>query len=87
MFETGMGIAVAAGLRESRDELDFSRRRVLSAAQSVPGGRSSGWLGPAAHAYRHSLVLLDRDLQEVAELLRSASDLTSAALYQLGDHD
>jgi hypothetical protein len=87
MFATGMELALAAGLRESRDELDFSRRRVLSAAQLVPGGHSSGWLGPAALAYRHSLTLVDHDLQAAAELLRSASDLTSAALYELGDHD
>ena len=87
MFETGTSVGLAAGLRESRDELDLARRRVTGAAHAVPSGHSSGWLGPAGWAYRQSVALLDREVQEAAELLRSASDLTSAALYELGHSD
>jgi hypothetical protein len=94
MVDLGSLSAVAA-LRESLDELDFARRRVasaaqtgpISAAQSAPFGGASGWVGPAGWAYRRALTLLGRDLDAVEELLRSASDLTSAALYQLGHGD
>jgi hypothetical protein len=87
MYELGMQSVVAAELRESRDELDFALRRVACAEQSAPDGNSSGWVGPAGWAYRRALALLDRDLHAAAELLRSASDLTSAALWQLGHDD
>lgn len=87
MFEPGTRPVVAAELRTSRDDLDFARRRVASAARSAPDGNSSGWAGPAGWAYRRALALLERDLDAAAELLRSASDLTSAALYQLGHGD
>jgi hypothetical protein len=87
MFELGTQSALAADLRASRDELDFARRRVASACQLAPDGRSSGWVGPAGWAYRRALALVQRDLGAAAELLRSASDLTSAALYQLGQGD
>jgi hypothetical protein len=85
MFELATQTVVAAELRESRAELDFARHRV--AAQSAPDGGSSGWVGPAGWAYRRALALLSRDLDAAVELLRSASELTSAALYQLGHDD
>ena len=87
MFELEAQSAIVAELRASRDELDSARHRVTSARQSAPDGNSSGWNGPAGWAYRRVLTLLDRDLDGAAELLRSASDLTSAALYQLGHGD
>jgi hypothetical protein len=87
MFELGSQSVIAAELRTSRDELDLARRRVSSASQSAPDGNSTGWVGPAGWAYQHALALLDRDLDAAADLLRAASDLTSAALYQLGHGD
>jgi hypothetical protein len=87
MFELGTQSVIADELRASRDELDLARRRVTGARRTAPAGNSSGWVGPAAWAYRRSLALLDRDLDASADLLRAASDLTSAALFQLGHGD
>jgi hypothetical protein len=87
MFELETGPALAVRLRESRDELDFARHRVTGAAQVAPHHEPSGWKGPAAWAYQRSLVLLNRDLDAAVALLRSASDLTSAAIHELGQGD
>jgi hypothetical protein len=87
MFELGTGPALAVKLRESRDELDFARHRVTGAVQIAPHREPSGWNGPAGWAYQRSLALLNRDLDAAVALLRSASDLTSAAIYELGQSD
>jgi hypothetical protein len=78
---------IVAELRESKDELDFARHRVTSAAQLAPTRNPSGWSGPAGWAYQRSLALVNRDLDAAVELLRSASNLTSAAISQLGYSD
>ena len=87
MFEWGTQSTLAGELLISRDDLDSARRRVASARQSAPDGGLSGWVGPAGWAYRRALALLDHDLDAAMDLLRSASDLTAAALYQLGHGD
>ena len=87
MFEPGSAIALAAELREGRDQLTVVRHRVIAAAQSVPGSSQHGWVGPAGEAYHRSLELLRREVSAAAELLRSASDLTTAALFELGQRD
>jgi hypothetical protein len=87
MFELGTASVLVAKLRESRDELDSVRHRVTGAAQIAPHSDASGWSGPAGWAYQRSLELMNRDLDAAVGMLRSASDLTSLAIYELGQGD
>ncbi|HMH58927.1 MAG TPA: hypothetical protein VK537_07080 [Galbitalea sp.] len=87
MFEQETASVLVAKLRESKDELDFVRHRATGAAQVAPHRDASGWSGPAGWAYQRSLALLNRDLDTAVAMLRSASNLTSAAIYQLGQGD
>jgi hypothetical protein len=83
-MEPNAHAAVAARLTEARNELVALRARVVSAAQDTPRGNADGWEGIAAIAYGISLHLLFRDLEIAEQLLRSATDLTTAALYEMG---
>ena len=87
MFDETTGFAVAAGLRETRDRLTSARQRLNGVAHSVPRPDASGWSGPAGWAYQHSLALVAREVEAAVELLRSASDLTGAALYEVSHGD
>ena len=86
MVELGTTAALAVQLEESREQLAAISRRVAEAAQSAPRGEAGRWEGAAAKAYQHALERLSRELEGAQELLRSATDLTTAALYEVGAH-
>jgi uncharacterized protein YukE len=79
-------VTVAADLEQARTQLAAISHRVEAAAAAAPRHDASGWEGPAAWAYQHSLDRLSRDLETAQELLRSAADLTAAALFEIGAH-
>lgn len=78
--------AVAIELEQARDRLRVVAGRVADAAQSAPHRDASGWDGLAAHAYQASLDRLTRELEGAQELLRSATDLLGAAVFELAGH-
>lgn len=86
MFELGGTVAVSAELEQARDQLHSISRRVEEAAHAAPHRDASGWDGLAAWAYQRSLDQLSRELEVAQELLRSATDLTAAALFEVGGH-
>lgn len=86
MLDTGGTAAVAAQLEQARERLTTISRRVEEAVQSAPRRDASGWSGLAAWAYQRSLDQLSRELQVATELLRSATDLTSLALFEASGH-
>ena len=86
MFETEGAAAVSAELEEARRQLSTISRRVAEAAMAAPRRDASGWSGLAAWAYQRSLDELSRELQVAQELLRSATDLTTVAVFELGGH-
>jgi uncharacterized protein YukE len=86
MMELAGAIAVATEIEQARDRLRLISGRVADAAHSAPRRNASGWDGPAASAYQGSLDRLSRELEGVQELLRSATDLMGAALFELGGH-
>jgi hypothetical protein len=86
MFEQGGSASVAQELAQARDQLDYLRQRVSEAAAHAPHHDASGWSGLAAFAYQHALDALGRELAAATELLRSAADLASAAVWELGGH-
>jgi hypothetical protein len=78
------GGTVPAQLGAARDELNHIRHRLVLAEERLPAREASGWEGAAAIAYRLARASLLRELEVAGELLRSASDLTSAALVEVG---
>ena len=86
MVELGGTAAVSAELEQARAQLRAISRRVAAAAHAAPRPETSGWQGLAAWAYQRSLEELVRELEVAQQLLRSATDLTDAALYELGGH-
>jgi hypothetical protein len=86
MFEVAGTAAVSAELEQAMHQLRSISGRVDSAARAAPHRDASGWDGPAAWAYQRSLDQLARDLETTRELLRSATDLTELALFELGAH-
>lgn len=86
MVELAGALAVATELEQARDRIRLISGRVADAAQSAPRRDASGWDGPAASAYQGALDRLARELEGVQELLRSATDLLGAALFELGGH-
>ena len=86
MFELGGIASVVAQLEQAREQLTAISRRVAVAAHAAPRRDASGWAGLAAEAYQRSLDQLARELEVAQELLRSATDLTEAALFEVGGH-
>jgi uncharacterized protein YukE len=86
MFELSAAAGVSVELEQARRQLRSIAGRVEDAARSAPRRDASGWDGPAAHAYQHALDQLGRELASGQELLRSATDLVGAALFELGGH-
>ena len=86
MFELDGAAAVTTELGLALDQLRAISGRVAAAATSAPRRDASGWDGLAAWAYQRSLDELSRDLDTARELLRSATDLTALALFELGGH-
>ena len=86
MFELRGSALVASDLADARDQLVYLRQRVVDAASRSPHRDPSGWNGIAAFAYQRSLDALGRELAVAAELLRSAADLASVAVWELGGH-
>jgi hypothetical protein len=86
MMELAGAVAVATELEQARDRLRLVAGRVADAAHAAPRHDASGWDGPAASAYQGSLDRLSRELEGVQELLRSATDLLGAAVFELGGH-
>lgn len=84
MFELGETAAVLTELEHARDQLRSVTHRVAEAALAAPRRDASGWDGLAAWAYQVSLDRLGRDLDVAGELLRSATDLTALAVFELG---
>jgi uncharacterized protein YukE len=78
--------AVSAELAQAIDQLRSISARVAAAALAAPRVDASGWDGFAAWAYQRALDQLSRDLETTRELLRSATDLTALALFELGGH-
>ena len=85
-MELASAVAVATEIEQARDRLRLIAGRVSAAAQSAPHRDASGWDGPAAVAYQGALDRLTHDLSGAQELLRSATDLLGAALFELGGH-
>ena len=86
MFELDGGAEVCAELEQAVRQLRSISGRVADAAIAAPRRDASGWDGLAAWAYQRSLDELARDLEVAGELLRSATDLTTAALFEVGGH-
>jgi uncharacterized protein YukE len=86
MVDLGGSASVAAELEHARMQLSGISRRVAEAAAAAPRRDASGWDGLAAWAYQHSLDRLSRDLEAAQALLRSATDLTAVALWEVGGH-
>lgn len=86
MVELAGIAAVSAELEQTLDQLRSISRRVADAAVAAPRRDASGWDGLAAWAYQRSLDRLAQDLEVARELLRSATDLTAVALFELGGH-
>jgi hypothetical protein len=86
MFEFEGAAALSAELDEARHQLSAISCRVADAALIAPQRDASGWSGLAAWAYQRSLDELSHELQVAQELLRSATDLTTAAVFELGGH-
>jgi hypothetical protein len=86
MFGLGDTVAVSAQLEQARDQLHTISRRVAEAVQAAPRRDASGWDGLTAWAYQRSLDELSRELAIAQELLRSATDLTTAAIFEVGGH-
>jgi uncharacterized protein YukE len=86
MWELAGAAGVSATLEQARHQLRSIAGRVADAAQSAPHREASGWDGFAARAYQHQLDQLGRELEGAQELLRSATDLVGAALFELGGH-
>jgi hypothetical protein len=80
-------VALAARLAHARDRIVVLRQRVAEAESQAPRRQATGWDGPAALAYQLSLDLLRYELTVAAELLRSAADLMSAAVWELGSDE
>ena len=78
--------SVTIELTQARDELRLVANRVAQASDEAPRRDASGWSGPASAAYQRGLDQLRRDIGAAHELLRSAIDLTNAALFELGGH-
>jgi transposase len=87
MLDEATGFAIAGELRQTRDRLTFAGHRLVGTAESAPRPDASGWAGPAGWAYQHALAVVAREVEAAVELLRSAADLTSAALYEMGQGD
>jgi hypothetical protein len=87
MFEGASEFAIAADLRQTRERLTIARHRLVDTVALAPRPDASGWSGPAGWAYQHALAALARELEAALELLRSAADLTAAALYEVGQGD
>jgi hypothetical protein len=82
-----MGTAAAGGqLALARDQLVILRQRVASAASGAPHRDASDWKGTAAFAYQRSLDALAHELAVATELLRSAANLATAAVWEMGGH-
>lgn len=86
MAEIGEPLAVVMRLERAKDQLIASSQRVAEAAQAAPRHDASGWQGFAAQAYQHSLDQLSRELEGAQQLLRSATGLTAAALFEVAGH-
>ena len=86
MFELDGTAAVSAELEQAVHQLRSISRRVADVSIAAPRRDASGWDGLAAWAYQRSLDDLSRDLEVAEELLRSATDLTTAALFEVGGH-
>ena len=86
VFEIGNSVAVMAELEQAREQLRSISHRVAEAALAAPRHDASGWHGFAAWAYQRALDQLTRELDVAGELLRSAIDLTGAAVFELGGH-
>jgi uncharacterized protein YukE len=82
-----MGVAaVSAELEVARRELRAVATRLERVAAEAPHRSSGNWHGLAAEAYAAAVGGLTREIGAGQELLRSATDLLSAALYELGGH-
>jgi uncharacterized protein YukE len=77
---------LAAELEQAVDQLHVISRRVADAGAAAPSRDASGWNGLAAWAYQQALDELSHDLETAQALLRSATDLTAAALFEVGGH-
>ena len=86
MSELDGAAAVAAELAQAIDQLRSISARVADAAVAAPRVDASGWDGLAAWAYQRALDQLARDLETTRELLRSGTDLTELALFELSGH-
>jgi hypothetical protein len=86
MVESAGTTAAEGQLALARDQLVILRQRVASAASRAPHRDASGWNGVAAFAYQRSLDALAQELAGATELLRSAADLASAAVWEMGGH-
>jgi uncharacterized protein YukE len=86
MFELAASAGVTAELEQARSQLRSIAGRVADAGESAPHRDASGWDGLAAHAYQRSLDQLGREIEAAQQLLRSATDLVGAALFELGGH-
>jgi uncharacterized protein YukE len=78
--------ALSVELAEARDQLRLVAARIAEAATTAPRREASGWNGPAADAYQRALDQLARELEAVQQLVRSATDLMSSAVFELAGH-
>ncbi len=75
--------ALRLGLEAQQAELAALLPRVVATADAVPGVDASGWAGPASLAYQNAMTGLQRECAGAVELVRWASELNVAALYEL----
>jgi uncharacterized protein YukE len=78
--------ALSVELAQTRDQLRLIAARIAEAATSAPRREASGWNGLAADAYQRALDQLARELEATQQLVRSATDLMGAAVFELGGH-
>jgi hypothetical protein len=70
-------------LAHARDQLRLVSARIAEAAAAAPRREASGWNGLAADAYQRALDQLGRELDAAQQLVRSATDLISSAVFEL----
>ena len=86
MFEVTGSPSPAAELAQGYERLLDVSHRVEQATRLIPHYESGEWRGPAALAFHRSVEALARELARARQDLRVAAELTSAAIWQLGDH-
>jgi uncharacterized protein YukE len=78
--------ALSVDMVQARDQLRLVAARIAEAAASAPRREASGWNGLAADSYQRALDQLARELDAAQQLVRSATDLMSLAVFEVGGH-